>query len=165
MWAAEKGCSAAVRLLTGGGADAGRQGSGGETAALLAARIGHAEAVPALARAGADLSAADSKGRTPLMVAVAANNCSTVQALVRAGAPLQSLPPQYLRSAAYLLSQRCTVGGRPAAPRMRSACSARWGRVPVPLRGSQAHPCWCPLPSCRPWRAGRWAPRPCSDAM
>lgn len=152
MWAAEKGCTAEVLLLVTRGADVHRRSAAGETAILLAARSGHAAAVPALARAGADLASTDGNGRSPLLLAAAANTTCTVQALVQAGAPLHSLPPQWVHTVAYMLSQRCQVrdgGGAPAG------VGATATGLPL-LPASGAHPCHLPPSTCLPQALEGW---------
>ncbi|WP_300973275.1 ankyrin repeat domain-containing protein [Sphingomonas sp. LHG3406-1] len=75
-----------LRYLLAQGADANLSNRGGDTALIIAARIGFAEGADALLRRGAQVDKANRLGETPLIVAVQQRQMPLIRLLVDKGA-------------------------------------------------------------------------------
>ena len=83
--AADHGWNEVVSSLLRHGADINRQGSGGVTAAMLAAGAGHTEALRTLCAAGADLDLLDVDGDSVLFYAASRGRVEAVRLLLEQG--------------------------------------------------------------------------------
>lgn len=84
--AARKGDVGTLERLFGAGADINARDAHGQTALMLAARIGHHAAVTFLVERGADLNHTTKFHLSALMLAVLNNHSKIVETIVRAGA-------------------------------------------------------------------------------
>ena len=90
IWAADRGDTRLIRLLTSHAADIEQKDNQGYAAIMWAAYNGHDAAIKMLIECGAAVNSRDTEGHTPLMAAACNGHSAAVTTLINAGADIKA---------------------------------------------------------------------------